>query len=97
MEGKLNGNDLRLISMQCLEDRMKLIGMFKIAAGDVITIRGRLWSTRTTGIKWEFMRFGVDCNQKGKLSGLLEELQWPFILANKLLYHSHRRLHTGCR
>ena len=31
MEGKLIGNDLRLISGLYLEDRMKLIGKFEIA------------------------------------------------------------------
>ena len=38
MEGKLNGNYLRLIPELCLET--KVIGKFKMAAGDVINIRG---------------------------------------------------------
>ena len=37
------------------------------------------------GIERELVRFGVDCDRKGKLSGLLEEDQWPFILVDRLL------------
>ena len=37
-----------------------------------------------TGIKWELVRFGVDCDQKGKLSGMLEEDRWLFILVDRL-------------
>ena len=45
-EGKLNGNHLRLIPGLYLEDKNKLIGEFKIVAGDGISIR-YLWSTCT--------------------------------------------------
>ena len=41
----------------------KLIGRFKMVAGDIISIGGRLWSTYIpTGIKRELVRSGVDCN-----------------------------------
>jgi hypothetical protein len=40
----------------------ELIGKFKKPAGDIISIRGRLWRTWTTGIKRELVRFDVDCN-----------------------------------
>ena len=40
MEGKLNGNHLRLITGLCLEDRMNLLGELKMAAVDVISIKG---------------------------------------------------------
>ena len=36
-----------------------------------------------TEIKRELVRFGVDCEQEGKLSGLLEEDQWPFIHSSR--------------
>ena len=45
----------------------ELIGKFKMAAGDVISIRGQVmkYTYIATGIKWELVRFGVDCDWKG--------------------------------
>ena len=45
----------------------ELIGKFKIAAGDVISIRGQIieYTYILTGINRELVRFGVDCDQKG--------------------------------
>ena len=45
----------------------KLIGKFKMAAGDVISIRGQVmeYPYIPTGIKRELVRFGVYCDWKG--------------------------------
>ena len=45
----------------------KLIRKFKMAAGDVISIKEQVMEHTyiPTGIKRELVRFGVDCNQKG--------------------------------
>ena len=45
----------------------ELIGEFKMVPGDVISIRGLVmrYMYIPTGIKREFVRFGMDCNQKG--------------------------------
>ena len=45
----------------------KLIGKFKMAAGDVISIRGQVmeYTYIPTGIKRELVSSGVDCNWKG--------------------------------
>ena len=43
----------------------KLIGKFKMAAGDVISIRGQIMEYIPTGIKSEFVRSGVDSDWKG--------------------------------
>jgi hypothetical protein len=58
----------------------ELIGRFKMVAGDLINIRGKVmeYTYIPTGIKREFIRFGVDCDR------LLEEDRWPFILVDKL-------------
>ena len=40
----------------------ELIGKFKMAAGDVISIRGQVIPT---GIKRDLMRFGMDHDQEG--------------------------------
>ena len=68
-----------------------MIDKFKIAAGDVISIRGQVMENTyiPTGNKRELGRFGVDtegswgdlmwiATGRGKLSGLLEEDWWPF-------------------
>ena len=44
MEGNLKKKILRLIPGLCLED--ELVGKFKMAAGDMVCIRGRLWNSR---------------------------------------------------
>ena len=38
-----------------------------------------------TGIERELVRFGMGYDGRGKLSGLLEEDQCPFILVDRLL------------
>ena len=45
----------------------ELIGKFKMAAGDVISIRGQVieYMYIPTGIKRELVRSGVDCDKKG--------------------------------
>jgi hypothetical protein len=44
----------------------KLVGKFKMMAGDMVSIRGRVMEYMyiPTGIKRELMRSGVDCNWK---------------------------------
>ena len=44
----------------------EMIGKFKIAADDVISIRGQVmeYTYIPTGIKGELVRFGMDGNQK---------------------------------
>ena len=44
----------------------ELIGKFKMEAGDVISIRGQVmeYTYIPTGIKWELVRFGMDCDWK---------------------------------
>ena len=42
----------------------------------------------TTGIKREFVRFGMDC-RRYKLSGLLEEGWWPSILVDRLFFNNN--------
>ena len=56
----------------------EMIGKFKMATGDVISIRGQFleYTYIPRGIERELVR--------GKLSGLLEEDQWPFILIYRL-------------
>ena len=48
-------------------EQNKLIGKFKMAAGDVISIRGQVmeYVYIPTGIKREFVRFGMDHDRKG--------------------------------
>ena len=60
-----------------------MIDIFKMAAGDVSSIRGQVmeYTYIPMGIKRDLVRIGVDCYQKGKL---LEEDWWPFILVDKL-------------
>ena len=63
MEGKLKGNYTRAVSI----GQNELIGKFKMAAGDVISIRGQVMEYMyiPTRIKWELVRSGVDCDWKG--------------------------------
>jgi hypothetical protein len=65
MEGKLNGNYLKLIPGSRIQN--KLIGTFQMAVGDVISIRGQVMEYMyiPTGIKRELVRFGVDRDWKG--------------------------------
>ena len=45
----------------------ELMGEFKMARGDVLSIRRYVinYTYIPTGIKSELVRFGVDCDQKG--------------------------------
>jgi hypothetical protein len=45
----------------------KLVGKFKMAAGDMVSIRGEVmeYTYIPTGIKREMVRSGVDCDWKG--------------------------------
>jgi hypothetical protein len=45
----------------------KLVGKFKMAAGDIVCIRGQVmdYTYIPTRIKRELVRSGVDCNWKG--------------------------------
>ena len=49
----------------------KLIGKFKMVSGDVISILEQVieYSYIPTGVKREFVRFGMDCNRKGYIVG----------------------------
>ena len=69
----MEGNYLRLIPGLCLEDN-KLIGKFKMATGDVISIRGQVmeYTYIPTGIKRE-LEGEIWCGSR--LLGLLEEDQ----------------------
>ena len=64
----------------------ELVSKFKIVAGYKISIRGQVMEYMyiPTGIRREFVRIGVDFNQRGTLLGLLEEDQWSFILVDRL-------------
>ena len=63
LEGKLSGDYLKAVS----RGQSKLVGKFKMAAGDVISIRGQVmeYPYIPTGIKRELVRFGVYCDWKG--------------------------------
>ena len=45
----------------------ELVSKFNMAASDLVSIRGQFMEYRyiPTGIKREFVRFGMDCNWKG--------------------------------
>jgi hypothetical protein len=47
--------------------RRQLVGMFKMAVGDKVSIRGQVMENTYihTGIKRELVRCGVDCDWKG--------------------------------
>ena len=64
--------------------KFKLVGKFKMALGDMVSIRGQVmeYTYIPTGIKRELVRSGVDCDWKGKSSGLLVEDRWPFIVVD---------------
>ena len=51
----------------------KLVGKFKMAAGDMVSIRGQVMEHMyiPTGIKRELVRSGVDVTRRGKLLGLV--------------------------
>ena len=85
MEGNLKGNYLRLIP-----GLNEFIDKFKMAAGNMVSIRGWLWSTHTfqqesKGSWWDLVWIPTG---RGKLPGLLEEDRWPFILVDRLFLAS---------
>jgi hypothetical protein len=53
----------------------ELVGEFMMAVGDKVSTRGQVmeYTYIPTGFKREMVRSGVDCDWKGKSSGLLEE------------------------
>ena len=64
-EGRMEG--MKIIYQDVSKRKNELIGQFKIAAGDVISIRGPVMEYMyiPTEIKRELVRFGMDCDQKG--------------------------------
>jgi hypothetical protein len=60
---KLSEANTRAVSRR----QNKLVGKFKMAAGDKVSIRGQVMEYMyiPTGIKRELVRSGVDCNWKG--------------------------------
>ena len=63
MKWKLSEVDTRTVSRR----QNKLICKFKMAVGDVISIRGNVieYTYIPTEIKSELLRFSVDCDRKG--------------------------------
>ena len=64
----------------------ELVGKFKMGAGDMVSIGGRLWSTHTfqQESKGSLRDLVWIATGGGKSSGLLEEGWWPFILVDRL-------------
>ena len=63
MERNLKGNyevNTRAVSRR----QNKLVGKFKMAAGDMVSIRGQVreYTYIPTGIRRKWVRSGVDCN-----------------------------------
>jgi hypothetical protein len=73
---KLSKVDTKAVS----RGQKELIGRFKMAAGDVISMRGQVmeYTYISTGIKREFVWIAT-----GRCK-LLEEDRWPFILVDRL-------------
>ena len=64
----LNGGKLFEVNTRTVSRRQnELVGKFKMAAGDLVSIRGQVmeYTYIPTGIKRELVRSGVDCNWKG--------------------------------
>ena len=49
----------------------ELIGKFKMAASDLVSIRGQVMEYIPTGIKGEMVRSGMDCHRNGQVVGTL--------------------------
>ena len=66
MEGKLNGNYLKL-TRAVSRGQNELTGKFKMVAGDVISIKGQVieYLDIPTGIKSELVRFCVELQLEG--------------------------------
>ena len=90
MEGNLKGDYLRLMPGTVSRGQNELVGKFKMVVGDMVSIRGQVMEYMyiQTGVKRELVRSGVDCDWKSKLSRLLEEDRWPFILVDRLFFVS---------
>ena len=63
MKWKLSEVNTRAVS----RGQNELVGKFKMAAGDMVSIRGEVmeYTYIPTGIKREMVRSGVDCDWKG--------------------------------
>ena len=63
LKRKLSEVNTRAVS----RGQKELVGKFKMAAGDMVNIRGQIMEYMyiPTGIKREFGRSGVDCDLKG--------------------------------
>ena len=65
----------------------KLVGKFKMAASDLVSVRGQVTESTLTfqqelkGRWWDLVWIATE---SAKSSGLLEEDQWPFILVDRL-------------
>ena len=60
--GRIKWKLSELVTRAMSRAQNELIGKFKMAAGDVISIRGQVIPT---GIKRDLMRFGMDHDQEG--------------------------------
>ena len=60
---KLSEGNTRVVS----KGQNELVGKFKMAAGDIVSIRGQVmeYTYIPTGIKREMVGSGVDCDWKG--------------------------------
>ena len=67
----MEGNYLRLMPGLSLEDSNELVSMFKMAASDLVSVRGQVmeYPYIPTGIKGEMVRSGMDCYRKGQVVG----------------------------
>ena len=77
--GKLSEVNARNVSRR----QNKMVGKFKMAAGNLVSIRGQVmeYTYIPTGIKREMVWIATG---RGKSSGLLEEDRWPFVLVDRL-------------
>ena len=67
MEGKIKWKLSEVYTRAVSRRQNELIGEFKMAAGDVISIRGQVMEYKyiLTGIKRELVRFGMDRDREG--------------------------------
>ena len=86
LEGKLSGDYLRFMPGLCLEDRTNWYASSRWWQVMWLVLGGKFWRTHTfqqelKGSWWDYV---WTATRKGKLSGLLEEDRWPFILVDIL-------------
>ena len=67
----MEGNYLRLMPRTESRKQNELVGKFKIAASDWVSIRGQVieYPYIPTGIKRDMVRSGVDSHWKGQIVG----------------------------